>query len=79
MKRTKHIIAQLTPVPIVYIRGNKEVAALMGLPDIDMVTKLVQEHKLPKYPRGKGFVFKVEDCLRVASMIDKGLLVAKSK
>jgi len=71
--------AKITPLPLIYLRGNEEVAKLMGLPDVKMVTTLVKEKKLQRYPRGKGFVFKVSDCLTVADCIDRGIIVAKVK
>jgi hypothetical protein len=65
---------RVIPVTAVYVRGNKEVAKLMGLPHLDMVTNLIKNDKLKPVPRGKGRAFKVSHCLEVADMIDRGII-----
>lgn len=75
---SKNQFAILVPTPRIYIRGNKEVAELMGLPNVKMVTNLVKEGYLHPRPRGKGYVFKIDECIDTARLIDNGAIIPKT-
>lgn len=56
---------------------TKEAARIIGLENTRYLKQLNEGGYLPRYARGKGFVYKKKDCYLAATKLDQKIIVLK--